>query len=246
MNPLPLPTLDDYATVLREKAGGVLHRGAHEPPNGACQCCVEELDTLTRAWFDAGKPQLADWHFVGEWTDSPDGATPTERACQRLNDGRWSSDQARTDGCLPLVVLRETDAPKGWVRVYIKATIRVIVPLMLRRAAKHWPEAGEHRVALLDAADRCEREGTRDSAVAGRDVALRKRADAAAAAYAADADAAYAAAYAADADAAAAAAAYAADADKILRVGCALLLASHRGPTPWLDADVLAAVAEAT
>ena len=91
-----------------------------------------------------------------------------------------------------------------------------------------------------------------DAAYAAAYAADADAADAAyAAAYAADADAAYAAyaaAYAADADAAyaAAAAAYAADADKILRVGCALLLASHRGPTPWLDADVLAAVAEAT
>jgi hypothetical protein len=114
----------------------------------------------------------------------------------RLNDARWSSDTARTKGLRKLAIAQlgsDTIDQRAFANIVVEQTIRQIVPIALRAAARRNPK---HADALEAAAIRCEQEGTGEAA---KDAA----ADAAAAA------AAYAAAAAA-ADAAAAAAAYAA------------------------------------
>ena len=170
-------TLRGLKSLLKKRAGGVLKSGKHSAPNGKCEVCVRELRCLA-----LGLP----------WSDHPDGesASPTDKACQRLNDANWSSDAARTEACLPLALLSEETAANGWVDRYIDRTIREIVPIALRAAAKRVPK---HAGKLETAAKRCEAEGK---------AAIRDAADAAyAAANAAAnaANAAYAAAYAANA-----------------------------------------------
>ena len=126
----------------------------------------------------------------------------------RLNDAKWSSDQARTKGLRRLAlaqlgsagVLDEVEFAKRVVTL----AIRVSVPEALRAAAKL--AKGQHQVALLRAATACESDPTHANALeanAAADAAYAANAAYAAAAYAA-ADAAYAA------NAAYAAAAYAA------------------------------------
>jgi hypothetical protein len=136
----------------------------------------------------------------------------------RLNDSRWSSDEARTQGMRKLAIAQlGSDAinQQDFAKLVCEGTIRQIVPIAMRAAAAKNPK---HAEALEAAAVRCEQEGTVEASRAASDVARAAPRDAhaaayAAAAYAADADAAAAAAYAADAAAAAAyAAAYAADA----------------------------------
>ena len=130
----------------------------------------------------------------------------------RLNDAAWSSNKARTKGLRKLAVAQlgsDTINQQQFAKTLAKLTINRFLPVLFRDLAEK-PRIKKWRVSFLEAADRCEREGTRESAQAAR------KAAAAAAAYADAADAyaaAYAAAYAyADAadDAAAAAAAYAA------------------------------------
>ena len=145
-----------------------------------------------------------------------------------LNDARWSSNESRGQGMLALSIAQlgsdEIDQDE-FTKIVAKETIKQILPIALRNAAKR---NNLHAEALEEAAQSCEKEGTRASARKARDVAF-----AASAADAADAaaDAAYAAAsaagYAADAlccscccccsaAARAAARADAADADAIL------------------------------
>ena len=127
----------------------------------------------------------------------------------RLNDSNWSSTEARAKGLrrLALIQLGSRDAidDREFVRRVVDLAIRKQVPIALRAAASVQKNSA-HKAALLDAATRCEKEGTREAALEAKKTAY--AADAAAAA-----DAAYAAyaAYAA-ADAADAAAADAADA----------------------------------
>lgn len=219
-------TLDEARQVLEMRGGGVLRSGGHTaPPNDSaksCKMCVRELRALACGL---------------DWNDHPDSAetSPTDRACQILNDADWSSDAARTQACLPLALLSEATAPAEWTKTYAEQTIRQVIPAILHLVASMHPNP-DHKSALEAAAERCAQEGTEESARAAADAAdaaARAAADAAAraAAYAA-ADAARAAAYAsayAAADAAAYAAVYAADAekDKILRLGVRLLLLSH-------------------
>jgi hypothetical protein len=132
-----------------------------------------------------------------------------------LNDKRWSSDTARAAGLRALAVAQL--GSKGVIddRVFVQRLteqiIRVIVPIALRASARRVPS---HALALETAAVACEREGTREAALAARDAADAADAAIAAADAAADAvcAAAYAAAYAAYAADAAVADAYAADA----------------------------------
>jgi hypothetical protein len=132
----------------------------------------------------------------------------------RLNDSRWSSNQARAKGLRRLAVAqlgsRDVLDDKEFVRRVAELAIRQSVPVALRAAASIHPDSA-HKAKLLDAALKCEREPTKANAIEARDVS---RAAAAAAYAAADADAyaaAAAAAYAAaDADAYADAYAYAA------------------------------------
>jgi len=118
----------------------------------------------------------------------------------RLNDARWSSDKARTNGMRKLAIAQlgsnEIDQAV-FVKELTLGTIKKIVPLALRCAANKQKEK-KHKVALEAAAVRCEEEGTREAAAAAYAAAYAAYATTAAAA------AAYAAAYAASAAAKAA------------------------------------------
>ena len=128
----------------------------------------------------------------------------------RLNDACWSSNQARTNGMRKLAIAQlGSDAidQTAFRKIVAEQTIRQIVPIALRAAAKRVPK---HAKRLEAAAVRCEQEGTREAAQAARNTANAAYAAAAAAAAADATAAAYAAAYAAAAAAAAADAAAAA------------------------------------
>lgn len=128
-------------------------------------------------------------------------AAPDRAFAIRVNDALWSSPEARAQALLPLALAQQGTAgtDRGpWVQRVVEGTIRRIVPIALRVAARVHPDE-QHSAALEDAAIRCERKGTRVAAYAAVSDARAARA----AAYAADAaeDAAYAAyAYAADAN----------------------------------------------
>ena len=136
----------------------------------------------------------------------------------RLNDSNWSSNEARAKGLRRLALIQLGSAghldDKEFSKRCAELAIRKSVPLALRAAASIQKDIHK-AAAMLDAADRCEKEGTRDAALVGKRAAAyaadaADAADAAAyAAYAAYATTAYAADHAA---AAAAYAAYAADA----------------------------------
>jgi hypothetical protein len=195
--------------------GGVLHSGPHN--KGDCKVCVRELRCLA-----LGLP---------EWTDLPDGDSPTDSACQVLNDACWMSDQDRTDACLPLALLTESEAPAGWVDQYILRTIREILPTALRAAGLE-----DHAVACesakdLDAARKAAkdldaaRKAAKDAAFAAKDAAFAAK-DAALAADS-TAMAAYYAAYAARYSARASK-----DPDAVLRKAVQILIECHTGPLP--------------
>jgi hypothetical protein len=129
----------------------------------------------------------------------------------RLNDSRWSSNDARTKGMRKLAIAQlGSDAidQRQFARLVVAGSIKRILPIALRAAGKRNPVFAEE---LEAASVRCGAEGSAESAKAAREVARRVR-DYAYAAAAAAADAYAAAAAAADAYAAAAAeaAAYAA------------------------------------
>jgi hypothetical protein len=130
-------------------------------------------------------------------------AAPDRAFAIRVNDALWSSPEARAQALLPLALAQQGTAgtDRGpWVQRVVEGTIRRIVPIALRVAARVHPDE-QHSAALEDAAIRCERKGTRVAAYAAVSDARAARA----AAYAADAHsvnavAARAAAYAADAN----------------------------------------------
>lgn len=170
--------------VKRRFTNGLIRRGAHEPDGLAC---VLEARNVA---------------VTGEWTDSPSGFPDL----RRLNDARWASDEERTAHMIPLVEAlwdweKWTEKRKvALAKIVAKRVIMEILPPVLRAHG------------LNEAADRCEKEGTREAALVARDAAAAAWA-AVAAAWAADAaDAACAAADAANASYAAYAAAYAASA----------------------------------
>jgi hypothetical protein len=170
--------------------------------------------------------------------DDPGCVAPSLRRLKiRLNDSRWSSNQARAEGLkrLALVQLGSLGVvdDAAFRRRVIDMTIRKAVPIGLRAAAKVNPK---HAQTLEACAVRCEQEGTREACEEARKVARAAYA-AAAAAYAAYAtyatSAAKAAACAVDAaiyvaNAAADAAADAADADAASAAACADAAASVR------------------
>jgi hypothetical protein len=142
-------------------------------------------------------------------------AQPDREFAVRINDAPWSSPEARAKALLPLALaqLGTAGSDRGpWVQRVAEGTIRQIVPIALRAAARAHPDE-QHRAALEDAAIRCEREGTSaaDAAAYAADAADANAATAAhAAARANAANAAHAAAranaaarHAADANAAA-------------------------------------------
>jgi len=176
----------EIATKVRDLVDVGLVSGMGEPEAG--KMCVEAA-----VCFALGLPHGDDPKCVSE---------PLRRLKIRLNDSRWSSNQARAAGLRRLAVAqlgsRGVLNNKEFVRRVIEMTIRKAVPVGLRAAAKLNPK---HAKALEAAAVRCEVEGTREAAREGERVARAyadaDAADAAAAAHAyAAADAAYAAAYA--------------------------------------------------
>ena len=189
-------------------AGLVSGLGSPEPG----KMCVEAA-----VCFALGLPHGDDPKCVGE---------SVRRFKIRLNDAKWSSDEARAHGLRKLAVAQlGSDAidQAEFRKLLAEGTIRRIVAVALRAAAKLNPK---HADALEAAAVRCEVEGTReaaknaraasayasadasDAAAASASASASASADAAASAYAyaayASADAADAAAYASADDAASA------------------------------------------
>lgn len=145
--------------------------------------------------------------------DDPGCVSPALRRLKiRLNDSGWSSNEARAKGLrrLALAQLGSKDVlnDAAFVKAVAEMSIRKMVPRALRSAA-FVQKSDKHKDRLVNAALRCETEGTKEAA----QDALQVDRDAAAAAYAAVAAAAYAAAAADVAAAAAADAAAAVDAD---------------------------------
>lgn len=137
-------------------------------------------------------------------SDEPVCVSPAIRRLKiTLNDSSWSSNEARAKGLLKLSVLQlgtnvDFDDVDFTKRV-AEMVIRKIVLFAIRKAADVHP-IEEHKKALNDAADLCEKEGSKGAAYAAARAAYAAYAAADAAARAADAaDAAY-AAYAAAKD----------------------------------------------
>jgi hypothetical protein len=177
--------------VLEVVDAGLVHgMGAPEPG----KMCVEAA-----VCFAMGLPH----------SDEPTCVAPALRRLKiRLNDSRWSSDQARSKGLRRLAIAQLGSAgaldEKEFAKRCARLAIQTSVPTALRAAASL--AKSERKERLLAAADLCEREPTEVNARSAKDAAYAAEA---AAAYAADA---YAAAYAADAHAAAYAAEAAAEA----------------------------------
>jgi len=184
-------TMKKLQSLLTKRFKGILKVGKHNE-NG--ECCVRELRACA---------------LEIPWTDSPDNNSATDKSCQRLNDARWSSDAVRTEHCLPLALLTESEAAPGWVKNYAERTIREIISEAMETAAKIHPDK-KHQDALNAAGKRCREEGTKESAHAAYAAAYAANAAAKDAAYAAYAAAAKDAAYAAYAAYAATNASYAA------------------------------------
>jgi hypothetical protein len=187
-------TQDIAAKVLSVVDAGLVH-GVGVPEPG--KMCVEAA-----VCFALGLPH----------GDDPQCVSRAVRSLKiRLNDSKWSSDRARTQGLRRLAVAqlgtRDKIDDREFARRVAELAIRKYVPAALRAAASIQKSA-EHRDSLLGAANKCEVEPTRQSAREARAAAADA---AAAAAYAAAAAAAYTAA-----DAAAAAAAKKTARDKSL------------------------------
>ena len=87
----------------------------------------------------------------------------------RLNDSRWPSNGARAAGMRRLAIaqLGSNEIHQGdFARLLAEKTIRVVVPIYLRAAAKKNPKRAD---ALEAAAKRCESEGTRAAAINARE-----------------------------------------------------------------------------
>ena len=146
----------EIATKVRDLVDVGLVSGMGEPEAG--KMCVEAA-----VCFALGLPHGDDPKCVSE---------PLRRLKIRLNDSRWSSNQARAAGLRRLAVAqlgsRGVLNNKEFVRRVIEMTIRKAVPVGLRAAAKLNPK---HAKALEAAAVRCEVEGTREAAREGERVA---------------------------------------------------------------------------
>ena len=143
--------------------------------------------------------------------DKPECVAPVIRTYKiALNDKWWSSEAARAKGLRRAAVAQLGSSginQVAWINLVVDQIIKQIVPIALRAAAK----LVTNPRPLLEAATRCELEGTEASAHAAATAAHAAVTAAATAAYAADA-----AATAADAAATAAYAAY--DRDNVLSI----------------------------
>jgi hypothetical protein len=156
------------------------------------------------------------------FNDEPSCVEPVIRSYKiALNDKEWSSPEARAKGMYDLGIAQLGSAgtvdPKAFVTRLAELHIRELVPAVFREVLSKHPKC-------MEAADRCEKEGTREAAYAAYAAANAYAADyaASAAAYAAyAADYAYAAA---DYAYAASAAAYAQGKDKYLLLSATICL----------------------
>ena len=189
--------------------------------------------------------------------DDPECVSRALRSLKiKLNDSSWSSNAARTKGLRRLALIqlgsRNHLDDKEFAKRVTELAIRKQVPIALRAAASINKQP-LHKQALLDAANKCEIEGSRQSAFDAREVAREARRAAYAAAYAdaatyaaayAAADAAEVAAADAAADADAAAAAYAAAAADVAAAAAAdVAAAAAAAATTYADAATYAAAA---
>jgi hypothetical protein len=109
-------TLEGLIAAIESRGG--LSPGRHSP---GPRCCLLEAVSVAAgvAWTD--DPYLL---------DEPD--------VQRLNDARWSSEEAMTSGCMrlaPLLVAWPAWSPErriGWARAVALRTVREILPIALR------------------------------------------------------------------------------------------------------------------
>jgi hypothetical protein len=125
--------------------------------------------------------------------DDPRCVSPALRSLKiTLNDKPWSSKEARAKGLRRLAVAQLGSVgvldDREFAKRVAEMVIRKMVPLALRAAASIQKDAA-HKQKLIDAANRCEKDGTKAAANAASAYAA---ASAAASAYAA-ASAAYAA-----------------------------------------------------
>jgi hypothetical protein len=203
-----VPVIDiTVARKVLEIVDAGLVRGVGNPVAG--EMCVEAA-----VCFALGLPH----------GDDPKCVAPSLRQLKiRLNDARWSSNQARAKGLRRLALIQLGSVghldDQEFAKRCATLAIKTSVTLALRAAASIHKDP-KHAQAMRSAAKVCETEGTRASALEAKKTTA--YAATAAAAAAADADAAYAATYAADAatyaataaaaDAATYAATYAADA----------------------------------
>jgi hypothetical protein len=196
-------TKDIAAKVLATVDAGLV-KGVGQPVPGSM--CVE----------------AAVCYALGQHGDEPSCVARTLRSLKiQLNDSAWSSNEARAKGLRRLALAQLGSADyldeREFVRRVVDFALRVSTPQALRSAASiHKDE--KHKAALIEAANRCEKEATRRAALDATKIAADADAVAAYAAADAAADAAYDAYAHADAAAAAAAvaayaAAAAADAD---------------------------------
>jgi hypothetical protein len=109
-------------------------------------------------------------------SDKPTCVAPALRDLKiRLNDARWSCDEARTKGLRRLAIAQLGSAGALDEREFAKRcatlAIKTCVPNALRAAASMQKKGSASQEKLLAAADLCEREPTRENAISARDAA---------------------------------------------------------------------------
>lgn len=106
--------------------------------------------------------------------DNPPHVSRALRAFKiRLNDANWSSNAARAKGMRELAIAQvgsDLIDDRIFTKMLTEETIRKIIPLCFREVTKVMKEE-KHKLAMLAAADKCEKEGTRASAVEAGDAA---------------------------------------------------------------------------
>src|SRR5688572_15091398 len=166
---------NEIATKVLEDVDAGLCHGIGNPVPG--QMCVEAA-----VCYAMGLPH----------SDEPSCVSPALRQLKvSVSDKGWSSIAARAKGLRRLALAQLGSAGALDEVEFIGRVNRLAVTSCAARAlrsAAAVQKSGEHKSALLAAAERCEREGSREAALSGK---------AAAAAASAAASAAYAAAYAA-------------------------------------------------
>jgi len=166
--------VSEYRRIINERFGGVLRHGSHKPDGEACAL---EAESIARG---------------REWSDDP----VTMPDLRPLNDGPWSSDQARTDALVPVVEALWDWAE--WPEARRLAWVEGVVIETVRQIIAELPELTD------DVRARCRAVRTLDDAAKAAEAAAKAAAAAAEAAEAAAEAAAWAAAKAAAAKAAAA------------------------------------------